>query len=156
MTAATANPLLALLDQKGLPVFSRIQAEHALPALDHILDENRAAVAALLSRPGPWTWDSLVRPLEELDDRLHRAWAPASHLNHVMNSEAWRAAYSACLPKLSDYSTEMGQNEGLYRAWQALADSAHYRDLDSSQQKLVRDTLRDFRLSGVALDPAAK
>jgi oligopeptidase A len=156
MTSATANPLLALLDQKGLPVFSQIQAEHAPPALDHILAENRTAVASLLKQSGPWTWDNLVRPLEDLDDRLHRAWAPASHLNHVLNSEAWREAYTACLPKLSDYSTEMGQNEDLYRAWQSLADSDHFKTLDASQQKLVRDTLRDFRLSGVALGAEAK
>lgn len=156
MTSATANPLLVQLDQKGLPVFSQIQAEHASPALDHILAENRAAVANLLEHPGPWTWDSLVLPLEELDDRLHRAWAPASHLNHVLNSDAWREAYTACLPKLSDYSTELGQNEGLYRAWQSLADSEHFLGLDASQQKLVRDTLRDFRLSGVALAAEAK
>ncbi|HXG28502.1 MAG TPA: oligopeptidase A [Nevskiales bacterium] len=156
MQEATENPLLELLEQEGLPPFSRIRAEHAEPAVDRILAENRQAVATLLARGGPWDWDRLARPLEELDDRLHRAWAPAAHLNHVLNSEGWRTAYNACLAKLSDYATELGQNEDLYRAWQALAEGPEFAQLDPGQQKLVRDTLRDFRLSGVALPPADK
>ena len=156
MTTASDNPLLNLLTQGGLPPFSQILPEHAEPAVDRILAENRSAVSALLAQDGPWTWTRLVQPLEELDDRLHRAWAPAAHLNYVLNSESWRAAYNACLPKLSAYDTELGQNEDLYRAWQALADCDEFATFDAGQQKLVRNTLRDFRLSGVALPASAK
>ena len=157
LTPTKHNPLLNLVDQGGLPPFAHIEPTHVVPALDHLLVANRQAVADLLAEPmASPNWQNLVQPLEELDDRLHRVWAPAAHLNHVMNSEAWRAAYNSCLPKLSEYSTEIGQNEKLYRAWQALAESPAFADLDAGQQKLVRDSLRDFRLSGVALSAEAK
>ncbi|MGH8454870.1 MAG: M3 family metallopeptidase, partial [Nevskiales bacterium] len=156
MHAANENPLLDLLLQEGLPPFSRIAPEHAEPAIDQLLAGNRAAVTELLARGGPWNWERLAEPLEELDNRLHRAWAPAAHLNHVLNSESWRNAYNACLPKLSDYGTELGQNETLYRAWQALADDPGFAQLSPAQQQLTRNALRDFRLSGVALTHEAK
>jgi oligopeptidase A len=156
MTCASTNPLLTLLQDKGLPPFSRILPEHAEPAVDALLAENRRVVKEILARGRPWNWQRLAQPLEEIDDRLHRLWAPAAHINHVLNSDGWRAAYNACLPKLSEYGTELGQNEALYRAWQALSDSAEFAQLDPGRQKLVRDTLRDFRLSGVALPAGSK
>jgi oligopeptidase A len=94
-----------------------------------------------------------VEPIELWEDRLERAWSPVSHLNSVMNSEALREAYNACLPKLSDYGTEMGQNERLYAAYKALAEDADA--LEPDQRKVLENALLDFHLSGVDL-PAEK
>src|SRR5512143_2417555 len=144
------NPLL---EMSGLPRFSAIRAEHVEPALDRVLAENRACLAALLGSGGPYRWDSLVQPLEEMDDRLNRMWSPVRHLNAVMNTEALRAAYNACLPKLSVYATGMGQNRALYEAFTSIAAGPEYPELDAAQRKIVDNALRDFRLAGVSLDP---
>jgi oligopeptidase A len=136
----------------GLPPFSRILPEHVEPALDATLADCRARIAALTAADGVPTWEGFVEPLEELDDRLSRMWSPVGHLNGVMNSDALRAAYNACLPKLSAYGTEVGQNADLFRGYQAVAAQEH---LDSTQRKLLSNALRDFHLSGVDL-PADK
>jgi oligopeptidase A len=91
-----------------------------------------------------------------MDDRINRAWSPVSHMNAVVNTEALREAYTACLPKLSEYSTEMGQDEDLYRAFRQIADGAEYVQLDTAQKKIIDNALREFRLSGIELDQAAR
>ncbi|HKK14285.1 MAG TPA: oligopeptidase A, partial [Gammaproteobacteria bacterium] len=96
------------------------------------------------------------QPLEDMEDRINRAWSPVSHMNSVVNSEALREPYNACLPKLSDYATEMGQNEALYRAFRQIADGPEYARLDTAQRRIIDNALRDFRLSGVELDPAQR
>jgi len=151
MTDKTSNPLLNLT---GLPPFSQIHPEHVEPAIDTLLAENRKAIEALLKKKGGFDWENLVEPLEVLDDRLNRAWSPVSHLNAVMNNEALRQAYNACLPKLSDYATEIGQNEALFRAYQAV--DASTEPLDRAQRKVIENALRDFHLSGVDLPPKEK
>lgn len=145
------NPLL---EQTGLPAFSSIQPEHVEPAIDHLLAENRRCVAELLDAVKQPSWLNLVEPIEEWEDRLGRVWSPVSHMNAVVNSEDLRAAYNACLPKLSDYGTEMGQNEGLFAAYKAVA--AEKEELDDAQRKVLDNALRDFHLSGVDLPPAEK
>jgi oligopeptidase A len=145
-----SNPLL---NQEGLPRFSAIAPEHVEPAIDRLLAENRQRIESLLDTLGKPTWESLVEPIELWEDRLERAWSPVSHLNSVMNSEALREAYNACLPKLSDYGTEMGQNERLYAAYKALAEDADA--LEPDQRKVLENALLDFHLSGVDL-PAEK
>jgi len=142
------NPLLTMT---GLPPFSRITAEHVEPAIDTLLAENRKTVKELLAATEDYTWDNLIQPLEDMDDRLSRVWSPISHMNSVVNSEALRTAYNACLPKLSEYSTEMGQNVRLYQAYKVIKDSKQYEQLDTSQKKVIDNALRDFHLSGVDL-----
>jgi len=143
------NPLLEL---KGLPPFARIRPEQVEPAVDDLLAACRGRIEALTRYPDPPTWEGFVEPLEEANDRLDRAWSPVSHLNAVMNSDALRAAYNACLPKLSEYATEVGQNRALFEGFRAVADR---KGLDAPQRKLVENALRDFHLGGVDL-PADK
>ena len=141
-----SNPLL---DFDVLPRFSQIRPSHVEPTIDTLLKQNREQVKRLLNTVKQPDWHNFVEPLEEMEYRLSRAWSPVSHLNSVMNSEELRAAYNACLPKLSDYATEMGQNEALFQAWQAVEGNS--AGLDPAQRKLLENTLRDFRLSGVDL-----
>ena len=145
-----SNPLL---NQEGLPRFSAITPQHVEPAIDALLAENRQRIESLLDNIDQPTWENLVEPIELWEDRLERAWSPVSHLNSVMNSEALREAYNACLPKLSDYGTEMGHNERLYAAYRALAERAE--TLEPDQKKVLENALLDFHLSGVDL-PAEK
>ncbi|MDI1301636.1 MAG: oligopeptidase A [bacterium] len=145
------NPLLEAHD---LPPFDRIRPEHVAPAIDTILAENRVAIAALAQAPA--SWEAVPAVLEVLQDRLDQAWAPVSHLNAVMNSEAWRSAYNDALPRLAAYSTELGQNEDLFRAYETIERSSDFAAFSAAQQKTIRNALRDFRLCGIGLAPEKK
>ena len=148
------NPLLKLTD---LPPFSAIKPEHVEPAIDQILADNRAAISDLLENSEEKNWDNLIAPMEELEDRLSRAWSPVSHMNSVLNSDELRDAYNACLPKLSQYATELGQNETLFAAFEHIAANVDKtKNLNTSQQKAINNALRDFRLSGVNLPEEQK
>src|SRR5574343_1508766 len=144
------NLMQALLNPPALPVFSCLTPEDVEPAVDRLLADYRAEVERLAGQSQP-TWDSLAAPLEAMDARLNAAWAPISQLNAVMNSDAWRAAYNACIPKLSAFATEVGQNETLFRAWRALRDAPAFATLDAARRQAVENALRDFRLSGIGL-----
>lgn len=143
------NPLL---DLSGLPRFTLIKAEHVEPAIDQVLADNRALVQQLLLTHREFHWTNLVQPLEDMDERLSRVWSPVSHMNSVVNSDELRAAYNACLSKLSNYATEMGQNKALFKAYQSIAEGEQYHQLDRAQKKIIDNTIRDFRLSGIDLN----
>ena len=144
------NPLL---DLSGLPRFTRIQPNHVEPAVECVLDENRRRIDEITGESQP-SWENVVAPMEQMEHRLSRVWAPVGHLNAVMNSESLREAYNECLPMLSEYSTTVGQNEDLFRAYEAVAESS--QQLDRAQQKVIENALRDFRLAGVDLPPEQK
>ncbi len=140
------NPLLNL---ESLPAFDRIEPAHARPALERILSENRDRLQQLTTQTDP-TFASLVVPVEDLSYRLSRVWSPIGHLNAVANSPDMRQAYNQCVPLLTAYSSELGQNAALYAGYAHVFKHEGDR-LDSSQRKLVENALRDFRLAGVDL-----
>lgn len=142
------NPLLV---NNTLPAFLEIKSEHVEPALNQVLEQAKETVKALLKNNDKPTWESLVLPMEALDASIDKVWSPVSHLNSVMNSDELRVAYNACLPKLSQFGTELGQNEDLYNAYKQIADSDDFSGLDIAQKKVINNALRDFRLSGVEL-----
>lgn len=147
------NPLLTM---DSLPPFSQIQPEQVQPAVTQAIADCKQKIADVLAKQEPRTWDSLIAPLEEVNDRLARIWSPVSHLNSVLNSEALRAAHDACLPLLSEFQTYVGQHEGLYQAYLALSESDDFPRLDDAQRKEIQNTLRDFRLSGIGLPAEAQ
>ncbi|WP_206617351.1 oligopeptidase A [Pseudomonas alkylphenolica] len=147
------NPLLQPYD---LPPFSAIRAEHVQPAIEQILADNRTAIATILKSQGQQpSWAGLVLAMDELNDRLGAAWSPVSHLNAVCNSAELREAYEGCLPALSAYATELGQNRELFKAYEALIASPEAAGFDVAQKTILEHALRDFRLSGIDL-PADK
>lgn len=145
---STENPLLTMT---GLPPFKHIKTEHIEAALEVLIKSNREQIQTLLKENEHYTWDNLIQPLEDMDDRLGRMWSPVSHMNSVVNSDELRDAYNNCLPLLSEYSTEMGQNVELYEAYQAIKDSPEFAKLDRAQKKIINNALRDFHLSGIDL-----
>lgn len=137
-----------------LPTFSDIVVSDIQPQIEQAIEVCRNKIAEVLAQPGPYTWQNLVLPLEEVDDALGRLWSPISHLNSVKNSPELREAYQACLPLLSEYGTYVGQHQGLYQAYQALRDGAEFAQLSVAQQQVIDHALRDFKLSGIALPQA--
>ena len=142
------NPLL---EHHPLPPFSRIEAKHVEPAIRQLIDRNKQAIEDLLQDQDCYSWETLLQPLEQLEDELAQAWSPVSHLNSVRNSDELREAYNACLPLFSEYGTWMGQHPGLYQAYQSIADSDSFATLSTAQRTAIEHALRDFRLAGVAL-----
>jgi oligopeptidase A len=145
------NPLLR---EQPLPQFPEIRPEHVEPALRELLTGNRARIEELAALAAP-TFTTFVEALEELQHRVTRTWSPVSHLNAVLNSEALRNGYNACLPLLSAYQTDLTQSEPLFSAYRTIADSEGAA-LAPVQRRLIEHAMRDFRLAGVGLPAERK
>jgi oligopeptidase A len=148
------QPVNPLLDFSGLPRFAELKPDHVAPAVDQLLAEGRATVAAV-AHAAP-TWDAFVAPLEDANERIVRAWGQVSHLHAVLDSPALREAYNANLPKMTQYWTELGQNQGLFEKYKALAASDEFASLSTARRRIVENAIRDFRLSGAELAAGKK
>ena len=99
----------------NLPDFFAVNPKNFASELSHLLDEQRKEIESLM-RIEHKTWNNFMRPLDDLDDNLEQFFSPLSHLHAVSNTKALREAYQASLPLLSDFATEIGQNEALFNA----------------------------------------
>ena len=143
------NPLL---EKYALPLFDTIKAEHIEPAIDALIKKNKNRIERLLNSTKKHSWENFFQEIEDLEEDLHRTWSPASHLHSVADNDDIRKAYSNCITKISNYSTEIGQNRSLFMAYERFSKDPSFVKLTESQQKIIHNALRDFRLSGIDLD----
>src|SRR3954471_24550076 len=147
-------PLNPLLNFSGLPRFDELKPEHVAPAIDDLLAEGRATIERVMA--APVTWDAFVAPLEDANERIGRAWGQVAHLHAVLDTPELRDAYNASLPRITQFWTELGQNQQLFEKYKALATSAEFAKLSKARQKIIENALRDFRLGGAELSPEKK
>jgi oligopeptidase A len=147
---STINPLLEF---NALPDYAAIKPEHVVPAIDTLVAEARATIA-ILEKTESISWDSVVEPLQDANERLGRAWSAVAHMNAVVNTPELRDAHNAAEPKITQFWTELGLNRALFERYKALSE--HAQLLNDEQRALLKHELRDFRLSGVELEGEAR
>lgn len=147
------NPLFHF---SGLPQFDQIRPEHITPAIEQLLQEGRALVASLCDDNATPDWISFAKPLEDMEERISRAWSQVSHMNSVVNSPELREAYNVCLPNITAFYADISQNSVLYAKYKALRAGAEFEGLNVAQRKIIENELRDFRLGGAELPDAHK
>ncbi|HEU0277666.1 MAG TPA: M3 family metallopeptidase [Rhodanobacteraceae bacterium] len=150
---SATNPLL---ERTPLPLFSRIHAADVVPAIETLLTAYQAGIDQLLAPGAPRDFECVVRTQERLDQRLAAAWAPVSHLQAVADSPELRTAHAAAEEKITEFESRLGQNRDLYAALQDVAAQPGFAERPPAERALVAHALRDFRLSGVALDEPAR
>ena len=147
------NPVLY---RESLPLFDRIEPDHISPAIESILSEANTLIHSLKKMSIPASWDNFVEPIEIISEKISRAWGQIEHLNAVVNSDHLRKAYNDNLIKLTEFYTNLSQDESLYKKYQSLKDSEVFKSLTSSQKRIIDNVLREFRLGGAELNETDK
>lgn len=149
----STNPLLNF---SGLPKFNDVRPAHVSPAIDSLLVEGRALVEQLATSTDTPDWQNFVQPLEDFSERLSRSWGPVGHMNAVVNTPELREAYNDNLAKLTDFYSDLSQDERLYNKYKVIQASAGFAQLSRAQQKIIDNEVRGFKLGGAELPAADK
>jgi oligopeptidase A len=148
------NPLLTF--GRGIAVYSEVKPLHIAPAIQFLLKHAQAAVDTAIDPKTPASWDQLAEPLEDATEALSRSWGVISHLNSVADTPELRSAYGEMLPEVTAFFSSLGQNLALYQKFKELINSPDFEKLNRAQQKVIENSLRDFRLGGAELSDADK
>lgn len=112
--------------------------------LETLLDNQLKTIDSITQNSAN-SYESVLLPLEELDEELGLFFTPLSHIDSVMNSKESQKAYEESLPLLSKFHSTVAQNEALFHKIEQLKSS------NPSAQKVIDNNIRDFKLSGVDL-----
>jgi oligopeptidase A len=148
------NPLVTF--GRGIPAYSQIKPEDIEPAINFLLEQAELAVQLATKSETAPSWNALAEPLEDATESLGRSWSVISHLNGVADTPEMRVAYGAMLPKVTAFYSSLSQNLALYEKFKALNQSPNFKHLSPDQQKVIDNSLRDFRLGGAELSDASK
>ena len=147
------NPILF---RDSLPLFDQIKPSHISPAIEGMLKEANSLIHSLKVMGGSISWENFVEPIEMVSEKISRAWGQIEHLNAVVNSDDLRKAYNDNLIKLTEFYTNLSQDEALYKKYQSLKDGEIFKSLTPSQKRIIDNVLREFKLGGAELNESEK
>ncbi len=147
------NPILF---RDSLPLFDQIKPSHISPAIESTLKEANSLIHSLKVMSSSISWENFVEPIEMVSEKISRAWGQIEHLNAVVNSDDLRKAYNDNLIKLTEFYTNLSQDEALYRKYQSLKDGEIFESLTPSQKRIIDNVLREFKLGGAELNELEK
>jgi len=142
------NPLL----NPTFPIpFDAIREEHMVPAVRALLAETSAAIDAVATNPGPYTYESTLGALERSSEKLELAMSLIEHLESVSTTPALREAYNTVLPEVSALWSSIPLNPGLWHALDEFSKTSEATALEPTRKRFLTKTLADFRRSGAQL-----
>ena len=144
------NPLL---DAHALPRFAEIAPDQIAPALDEAIARHEAMVETL-TRTRPTDFASAWLPYERANTELSAIWSAVSHLHGVADTPELRTAHAEGQQRLVENDRKVSQNRDLYEVFVGLRTSPEFATLPEADRVAVEHAIRDFALSGVALDAA--
>jgi len=143
------NPLL---ETQSIPAYDRLRPHDVAPAVDELLTSANAALEEVTASGFMPSWNAIAATLGVATERLSVAWGAVSHLNAVADTPELRAAYNACLPKITEFWTRLGSDERLYATYKALNPET----LSAEQRQARSNALRNFVLGGAELTGQAR
>ena len=147
------------LEKATLPVpqFDQIQLTDLKQQIEQAIQQGQNFLNNLTEVPDNiQAQQAVLDQVDTLENNMSESWGVLSHLNAVMNNAETRELYQSLLPALSEYYTQLGQHTVLYQTYQHVHDAPRFNTLPAAHKSAIKLALRDFKLSGVALEGEAK
>lgn len=157
--AATDNPFFHYKEWKtphGTYPFNEIKAEHYMPAFEEAMKQGLGDIDAIVNNPAAPTFQNTIEAYEKSGEMLTIVAGCFYNLTSSETNEQLQQIEMELSPKLSDYSSTIRLNEGLFQRIKAVYDQRGNLKLNKEQQKLLDDIYESFANNGANLSPEDK
>ena len=143
--AAKANAILTIPDWEQTPQAVEASMKEAIRKANKALDQIGAQDL------GKVTFKSTVVALDDLTYPVETAANRATIIKEANTNPAMRAAAENAVKAYQDWAVGIDYREDVYKAIKAFADT--HPKLTGEDEKLLNETLRDYRRAGLELPP---
>lgn len=148
-----SNPLLLSFSTiYELPPFSQIQPGHYEEAIETALGEAKEEIQSIIDNSQSPTFSNTIEALENSGEKLQRNSSILFNLNSAETSAELQQIAQNVSPKLAAFSSEVKQNNSLFKRVKEVYEQRGELNLTSEQKKLLNDTYFDFVRRGVELE----
>ncbi len=140
----------------GAYPFDQIQTKHYMPAFEEGMKQGLAEIDAIVNNPEAPTFENTIEAYTNSGELLTVVAGCFYNLTHAEANEEIQELEMALSPKMSEYSTTIRLNEGLFKRIKAVYDQRESLDLRPDQRKLLEDIYEGFANNGANLSPEDK
>lgn len=138
----------------GTTPFDRITVSDYEPAIDRGITLGLEEVDKIVANPESPTFENTIVALERSGKDLDRVLNVFYPLLSSLSDDAMMELSMKITPRLSDYSTKISLNEGLWKRVKAVHDSGDTLRLTPEDKTLLKRTYESFTRNGALLEGA--
>ncbi|WP_301707602.1 M3 family metallopeptidase, partial [uncultured Duncaniella sp.] len=138
----------------GTAPFDRISLSHYEPAIDRGIKLGLQGVDKIVNNPEAPTFENTIVALENAGQDLDRVLNVFYPLESAMSDDAFMELSVKITPRLSEYSTSISLNEGLWERIKTVYDNADTTRLSPEDRMLLKRTYESFTRKGALLQGA--
>ncbi len=140
----------------GVPAFDKMDLDALKPALEAGMEANLAEIEAIAGNPQPPTFENTILAMERAGEDLSRAFTYWRIWSANLSSPEFRAIQKEMVPRLSQFNSEITQNQELFQRIKAVHESAETADRSADERRLVKLIYDGFARNGATLEGEAK
>ena len=157
--SAASNPFFNYKNWKtphGTYPFNEILAEHYMPAFEEAMKQGLKEIDDIVNNPAAPTYANTIEAYEKSGEMLSVVAGCFYNLTNSETNDTLQQIEMELSPKLSEYSSTIRLNEGLFLRIKAVYDQRAKLKLNKAQQKLLEDIYESFANNGANLSPEDK
>lgn len=148
------NPFFETWDTPfGVPPFSKIKADHFLPAFERGMAEHKKEIDSIANADSLPTFANTIEQMELSGEALSRVARVFFNLTGTESNEQMQALQREISPKLTRHSNQIQMNEALFARVKAVYAKRNQSSLNAEQIRLVERLYEGFVRSGANLSP---
>ncbi|MGA7269945.1 MAG: M3 family metallopeptidase [Acidimicrobiia bacterium] len=130
-------------------------AEEVAAITDEALTQSDTLIDQVVNAPDR-TWDTTMRPLDDVAGLLGRAFGRAAFMGYVHTDETVRTAGRQAEARMQQWAVELIFRDDLYRAVSDYAATDEAASLEGERARFLDFSRRDLRRAGHELDPETR
>jgi peptidyl-dipeptidase Dcp len=154
----TENTLLKAWDgpYEGVPNFENMDLKDLEPAMDYAMEKHLSEIEDIANSREPATFENTIEAMERAGKLMDRVYTYYGIWSSNNSSEDFRKIQQKLSPKLSDYQSQIRQNEKLFNRIKKVYDESRIKALEPQQQRVVELIYKSFEMNGANLDKEGK
>ncbi|WP_405572035.1 M3 family metallopeptidase [Winogradskyella sp. Asnod2-B02-A] len=141
---------------EGVPAFDKMSVDDIKSALEEAMKLNLEEIEAIANNPEVATFENTIVAMESAGKPLKRVFAYYGIMGSNVSTPEFRAIQSELAPKLSDFRSQISQNEKLFQRIKTVYDASQKTSLEPQAQRVVDLTYKQFEMNGANLDAEKK
>ncbi|NRD20396.1 M3 family metallopeptidase [Winogradskyella eckloniae] len=141
---------------QGVPSFDKMSIDAIQPAIEEAMALNLAEIENIANNEAAATFENTIVAMESAGKALDRVFTYYGIMGSNVSTPEFRKIQSVLAPKLSDFRSQISQNESLFQRIKSVYEASQKTPLEPQAQRVVELTYKQFEMNGANLDAEKK
>ena len=143
-------------EYNGVPAFDKMELSQLKPAIQKAMENHLEEIDRIANLESEPTFENTIVAMEKAGKDLDRVFTYYGIYSSNISSEEFREIQQELAPEISNYRSQISQNEKLFQRIKSVYDKSQEEKLSPQQQRVIELVYKNFEMDGANLNEEDK